>query len=244
MKRGLILGSFLFMACGGKVGLLDELAVASDAGADSALPDSTPPRDTGTWPLPDASPPPFDTAPPPPTTCATPLSPGFTCTAPAPGKGQTVCTDDAIRAIVNGCFTGDGGGCDSARKKFPACERCMLQDWLDEGSLNVGACILAVSPGNPCAKTVKCGMSCLAEVCGSCDPSPGTGSGGMSELDDCYSNESYEGGKCYAVAMRDYVACSEEPKLSVCFPYDLDAVLPFYRGACRDGGDWSKAFTP
>lgn len=120
----------------------------------------------------------------------------------------------------------------------------MLRDWLDGGSLNVGACVLAVSPGNPCGKTVKCGFDCLAEVCADCDPSAGTGTSGSSEMDECYTNESDIGGKCYAVAMKDYPECAGDPKLSVCFPMDVDAVIPFYRGACRDGGDWTKAFTP
>ena len=40
-----------------------------------------PTTDSGTT-RPDASPPPFDTAPPPPTSCATTLSPGFTCVTP------------------------------------------------------------------------------------------------------------------------------------------------------------------
>lgn len=236
--RSLVLLSFLLVACGGKVA--EDLSATSDASVDSGRPDGTP-FDSA---RPDTRPTPVDVGPPPPVTCATPLSPGFACMEPSPAKGQTVCTDDAIRAIVNGCFTGTGSGCDAARKKYPACDNCMLRDWLDGGSLNVSACILAVSPGNPCAKTVKCGFDCLADVCGSCDPSPGTGKSGTSEMDDCYTDESDVSGKCYAIAMKDYTECASDPKLSVCFPFDTEAVIPFYRGACRDGGDWSKAFTP
>lgn len=237
------------VACGGKVGLLVELGG-----------DAEPVVDTGTSVIDsgvrDTAPPPFDTAfdtsPTPvdvgPGTCATPLEPGFTCLAPTPKKGQKVCTEAAIQAIVSGCFgtTGGGSACDAARKKYPACDNCMLTEWIDDTgmSLDVAACIIAIAPGNPCGKTVKCGFDCLSNVCSSCDPSPGTGSGGMSEMDDCYNTESDVGGKCYAIAMKDYFECAGDPKISVCIPTTVESVIPFYRGACRDGGDWSKSSSP
>ena len=233
-------------ACGGKVGLAVDFVdpPGVDAGADT-WGDARIERPA----LPDASPPSFDVAPPPdadppPTGCETPLPPSFTCVAPTPGKGQKACTEAALQKIVAACFSGSGSGCDAARKAEPACGRCILEDWIDNNMLAVGACVQAISPGDPCATTVKCTYDCLAEVCGSCDPTPGSGSGGTSEMDACYSAGLEPGRACYARVGAEYEVCFSKPELSVCFPADIDAVIPFYRGACRDGGDWSKATSP
>jgi len=242
--RSLVLLSLLLVACGGKVA--GDPSLDSDAAVDSARPDGGPIFDAA--PRPDTRPTPVDAGPPPPPpTCATPLSSGFACVPPTPKKGQTVCTEEAIKAIVGGCF-GDSATestCNSARKKYPACDNCMLRDWLDNNRLDVAACVLGVTPGNPCAKTIKCGYDCLDDVCSSCDPTPGTGTGGgYSEMDDCFNNESEPTGKCYAIAMKDYMECAGDPKLSICFPATVEDVFPFFRGACRDGGDWSKSSSP
>lgn len=192
--------------------------------------------DTGTEPRPDSKPPP------PPDTCETPLSPGFACIEPPTIAGKKVCNDEAIRALAAACFGfgGEGSKCNAAMKKYNACSNCMLNDWVDDSHLQTGACIKKVDPGNKCAKVIDCTYDCLGEVCGSCDPSPGSGKGGGSEADECYETASSSGG-CYDLVVKDYEICAGDPKIAACMPNTEDDLILFYRGACRDGGDWTKA---
>ena len=59
------------------------------------------------------------------------------------------------------------------------------------------------------------------------------------ELDECWQNQSET--QCAGPA-KDYTACISDPKFSVCYPATVEDVIPFYRGACRDGGDWTHAY--
>lgn len=243
--RALLLTSLCLFACGGRVGL-EDLQPSSNPAADSAVG-----RDTATQPdsfVPDTSifedtrpdpPPPPDGGP---SSCEEPVPPDFRCTAPSPIAGKKVCNDVAIRALGEGCFGFDAteGSCSAARKKYPACSTCMLSDWISDNRLAIGACIQKVAPGNPCATTIECTYTCLDVACASCDWEPGSGKGGGSEMDDCW--ETAASGACYSIAAKDYEVCVSDPKLSVCVPNTVEDLLPFYRGACRDGGDWSRAY--
>ena len=58
------------------------------------------------------------------------------------------------------------------------------------------------------------------------------------------SRQSDPSGSCWEFGAKDYDSCTSDPELSVCVPATVDALLPFFRGGCRDGGDWTKAETP
>lgn len=242
--RALIVASLLAIGCGGRLGLelpldIDGDAATSDTSSttDSVAIDSRPIAE-------DSRPPREDTRPPMPTTCESPLDPSFKCTPPAPVAGKKVCTDAAIRELSDGCFGYDAteGKCNAAMKKYAGCGNCMLYDWIDDNRLAIGACIQKVAPGDKCATAIECTYDCLSEVCAACDTEPGSGKGGGSEADDCW--ETAAEGQCYPIAAKDYGVCVGDPKLAVCIPNTVEDLLPFYRGACRDGGDWSKANIP
>ncbi len=237
MRASWLFASLSLVACGGRV---QSEASESDAAvvADSRVPiDSAPPRrDSGKPPSPG------DTGPAP-VGCAQRLSPDFACTPPAPAKGQMVCTDAMIQALSDGCFGGSAtsSSCAAARKKYPACSSCVIDDWIVDNQLAIAQCMEKIDPKSSCAITVECTFDCINEVCGECDDTSGSGSGGGSELDDCWQAESE--GQC-AKPAADYISCASDPKFSVCFPATTEDLVPFFRGACRDGGDWSRASEP
>lgn len=235
------LGSVAFAGCGGDD---DKQTPAADTGV---VADTGGAVDTGT---PDTFKP--ETAP---YTCAQPLPTGFACEEPAGKAGKTVCTDEAIDAIVTGCFsdTSTSTTCSNARNKYKACDACTLTDWLVEFIWADSAnCIKAVAPTDPCAKSIQCNFDCMLAICSpdECDTTTGSGSKSTtSEFGDCISAAQTKGtstkpkGACYDLATKDYSACATKEALSVCFPRsDYDYVL-FFRGACRDGGNWSNVTT-
>lgn len=195
-------------------------------------------------------PPPFDTRPPPPpVTCALPLPSDFTCIAPDVPAGRTTCTDAMLAEFVL-CFgaTGDEKRCSAAVKSFPECNDCVLKEWLyDSRFVNVGACLRAMDPSSPCGRSWRCNVDCLALVCGDCDETPGSGkTATKSERQDCETDAQSKGsstkpiGACAATGT-ELVTCREDPRFAKCFINTVADVLVFYRGACRDGGDWSRA---
>jgi hypothetical protein len=247
MRLASVCFAALVLGCGARtINDFDEFGSPSTTTDSGTTTDSS--IDTGS---PDTRPPPFDTGTPPPDTrpppmgCEAPLSPGFSCLEPPDIAGKKVCTDAAIRELSNGCF-GPGATsskCNAAMKKFATCSNCMLNDWVAETRLQTGACIKKVDPTSKCGTVIDCTYDCLWEVCNACDDTPGTGKGGGSEMDDCYESAAYMG-SCYDLAAKDYTECASDPKLSVCIPNTVDDLITFYRGACRDGGDWSKATVP
>lgn len=174
-------------------------------------------------------------------TCSTPLPGDFTCPAAKAKKGGTACNDVAIQAIVDACFGSEAtsGKCSSARSKFSACGKCMLGDWIDTdtGTIDFAACMLVIDPKDSCARDTKCAGVCFADVCMDCDWASG-------EYDECQNAAVMPGGACEKYYSRGYIDCLGDPKYGVCAVRDIPDLLPFYRGACRDGGDWSKASIP
>jgi len=222
----------------------------NEAGAmDSARSDSAP-RDTAVSDTGFV----VDTGPakdPPPVTCDVPL-PSFTCTPSDAKAGSTVCTDAMISEFVTGCFgsSGSSTACNAAMTKYPACNTCILTTWLYESTVDSGACVRKIDPTNKCGTAWRCNFDCLAEVCVGCDPTSGTGASGTeSEYDDCEKEAQFAGsstaakGACYDVASRDLAACSLDPRFKYCFPRTSADVVNFFRGACRDGGNWTSAGT-
>jgi hypothetical protein len=196
----------------------------------------------------------IDTAPP---TCQSPLPSDFACRPVATKAGKTVCTDAMIEEFEN-CFgSGDLARCKAAQTAYPDCSKCVLEDWIviDEaagtGVIDVASCIHIVDPTGGCDIAVQCDADCKSVACNECDTTEGSGkTAARSEYDDCVSDVSYVGsatrpkGRCYDVASAQAKICRTEANLSRCFITTLDDVAVFYRGACRDGGDWSKADMP
>jgi len=182
---------------------------------------------------------PADTAPRP---CITPLDAGFTCRAPSERAGHTVCNDAALEAVLV-CFGTDTKACSDATAKYPACSMC-VRDWLQGDRIDFGACVAALDKAGTCPTTVQCTLDCLDAVCATCDLNAGTGSTpSRSARDDCERTASAtSGGACWELAGKDYTACATDATLAVCFPKGLAELRAFFRGACRDGGDWSRAF--
>ncbi|MBK7397970.1 MAG: hypothetical protein IPJ34_17140 [Myxococcales bacterium] len=175
---------------------------------------------------------------------------GFKCPTLEPKVGQSVCTDAMLEQFLS-CFSPDWSSikCSAAQKAFPECNKCVLGEWLAEDRFDVAACVVAVAPKSVCAVAVGCALACRDAACPPtvCDQTPGSGIRGGSEYEDCLLTVESAGsstkpkGACYEVAAKDYAICAASPDLAVCFPKVKRDLLPFYRGACRDGGDWSHA---
>lgn len=211
-------------------------------GTDSNVP---PPWDSGTEPFDTWTPPPDTT----PATCATPFS--GSCLLPEAKAGSTVCTTAAITALVNGCFgpSATSTACNSAKTTYASCSTCVLTTWLyatpdGGGTVDTGACIRKINSTSTCGKTWRCSMDCLYDVCGSCDDTAGSGSGGGSERDDCMATHGASGGYCYSIATKDFDTCAADTQFTRCYPTTTLDVEYFYRGACRDGGSWTSVTNP
>jgi hypothetical protein len=204
--------------------------------------------DTGT-PKPDTNPPPAETGP---LTCETTLDKSFACAEPTVPAGKTVCTDAMIDEFMN-CFGTDADTkkCTAAQTKYAACNTCILKDWLTDTSVNIAACVKSIDPTGTCGKTVQCSNDCLAATCGDCDTSAGSGkTAATTEQQDCERavqrkpGGTKPTGQCWDFGVKDYAACSGDPKFSVCFISAKADLLGFFRGACRDNANWSKADQP
>jgi len=129
-----------------------------------------------------------------PWTCEDLLPSSFTCTPPEKRPGSKLCTDETIDALMS-CFEPGSSlsGCSAAKKAHPDCATCMLGDmgstgpigWLDGNQVDTAACIRAIAPGDPCATVEHCVNTCVAETCGDCDTTYGSGSTEGSEFLDC-----------------------------------------------------------
>jgi len=215
---------------------------ANDTGTDSVVVDTGTVKDT----QPDTKPG-IDTAP---GTCANDLPADFACADPKPVKGEKTCTEAAIQGLIANCF-GTGGDCKKWQTANPECNKCTLTNWMVplNGSFittNTPACIKIVAPTSPCAKTEQCWFDCRLDVCCggdaagcSCDATPGSGT---TEFDKCVAAARFAGsaskpkGACYDKAYKDAKVCEADATLANCFTLES-----FFRGACRDGGDWTNA---
>ncbi|MEO7091933.1 MAG: hypothetical protein ABI175_01705, partial [Polyangiales bacterium] len=114
-----------------------------------------------------------------------------------------------------------------------------------------------------------CMFACDAAVCSDCDTTPGSSfDGKTSEFQECVNRERRKGGTtaprgvCYDLATAKALQCLNDnaDRIDPCFVSELFSptgpgggpdvgamqreTVIFYRGACRDGGDWSKSATP
>lgn len=180
------------------------------------------------------------------TSCVKALPSSFACEAPDARKGKRTCSEAMIQAFVPACYgsAATSAKCTVVQKKYPGCESCILNDWLDGTRIDIAGCILAISPTSTCAGSMNCGYECLDHTCATCSTAAGSGRSGVSERYDCLNDASRSTGTCWAKGMKDYAACAGTAKFALCFPATTAELVPFFRGACRDGGSWSNALSP
>jgi hypothetical protein len=115
--------------------------------------------------------------------------------------------------------------------------------------MDVAACYAAIDATSSCAKAARCNDDCIVASCAAaCDTAEGSGRTPTStQYGDCADDVTADGstgrpkGSCYDKATKDFKACQTDPKFANCNPSD---VITFYRGACRDNGNWAHATEP
>lgn len=191
------------------------------------------------------------TKPPPAPGCGQPLPDGFesACVGPKPKAGSTACTDEMLVEIAT-CFAPglDAKRCAAIQAAAPECAKCTLATWFGRLGADEAACVARVDGEGDCARALQCGRDCLSTVCSfdDCDTTPGSGStSDRSQWQDCAEAAQSSadsgvdgGGACASFAARR-AACITGAA-APCFPNSAEDLLRFFRGACRDGGDWSK----
>ncbi len=226
---------------GGDVAVSDapegDTSTTDDAAPDTAAPDTSSPE-TGPGPV----------------ACSKGLPASFACAEPTKAAPKTTCTEALLQEFATTCITDSAevpAACATWKTAHPECTTC-IEDWSwDEDKIFVDdyQCYEALIPG--CGKAMNCDLECPFEVCADCDDSPGTGSGGTSEFEECFVQATSAGGRCYEVSSKKSKECFDDPVGAPCriTSYYTDTslttlreeVVRVLRGACRDNGDWSKA---
>jgi hypothetical protein len=200
--------------------------------------------------------------------CDLDLPTGFACKAPTKTAGATTCSEAVLQDFLDKCVTADfkvPAACADWRAANAACNTCILA-WIIDPTVDDTKvypdsykCYWSLFDAT-CAKAVNCSYDCQTAVCDSCDGTAGSGADGKaSEYDDCVARAiaASPKGKCYDLAAKDADACFTKTDTSICdnneyyYPSgtggsaDLaklrQGTIEFYRGACRDGGDWKNA---
>lgn len=190
-----------------------------------------------------------DTGVPPVPGCEVDLPSDFACAAPTKTAGKTTCTEAALQEFVVKCLNeeitvpADCAGWKTANADCAAC----VADWSWDripGKVYPDdyKCYWSTFDAT-CGKTVNCLFSCQDEVCTDCVDE---------EAATCYEDAEKSGGRCWDVAGKDAAGCFDKTDLSGCNVDEIYANVPkianlreqllkFYRGACRDNGDWKNA---
>lgn len=185
---------------------------------------------------------------PPAPTCAVDLASDFACAPPAAvTTAKNSCTENNIQDFATACgSSGTQTTCSAWQKANAGCNTCVLKFIEDSGALKTALCFKELDTTGTCGTSVECYNACISDVCGSCDPTEGSGSTATrSELDDCVRDAAFAGnagkpkGRCYDVAAKAYKVCAADGRFANC-----GDLVTFFRGACRDGVDWSHSDDP
>jgi hypothetical protein len=232
------------------------------AGCGSNSDDSAPATETDAGVVADTAP---DTQKPPadaaaetaPSTCESALPSDFACVEPEKGTPATTCTEEMLADFVQKCLATDlsvPSTCDAWKTANPACATCVASfSWSEiDGQVYPDdyKCYWGIMDP-ACAKAANCTWDCEAAACGDCDSSTPDGAG-KTESDYCVASVTNAGGKCYAVAAQKSAECFKTYKLDNCNVDEIysdspnlttmqQQILRFYRGACRDNGNWTNA---
>ena len=194
--------------------------------------------------------------------CDRAVAPDYDCELPyRRAKSTHDCSEAQIQAMVKACIaaplTTTPPGCAAWKSENAACAACIVDfSSTTYGSRTVPSrdqCYWALFD-DICDRAVQCSFDCQLESCAKCDDTGGTGADGvLSAYDDCLDRASSgkPAGVCWAVASKEAAECFGLEDVSVCFVDEAFSAKPditkvqteiieFYRGACRDGGDWSE----
>lgn len=188
--------------------------------------------------------------------CEAPLESDFACKDPVKGTGGTACTEAALADFVQKCLADDlsvPSTCAAWKTANADCAAC-IGNWtwdLIPGKVYPDdyKCYWAIMDA-PCAKSVNCGFECQELSCGECDSDPGTAA--KSDREVCLEKVSTTGGACWSFGADKIDECFTKFDVANCNvdeiysdAPDLDVmrseILRFYRGACRDNGDWTNS---
>jgi hypothetical protein len=169
--------------------------------------------------------------------CATPLDSTYKCPKTPTAAGAKVCNDDDLTTYVAACFgSGTTATCDAWTAAHASCNTCVNAWIYSDGFINTGACYVAIDPtATDCANADSCSDDCVNNVvCSACVTD--------TETTACDNAATASGGACFTVAnIAKLTTCQADAKFAAC-QINTDAdVLKFFRGACRDGGDWTNA---
>ncbi len=190
---------------------------------------------------------------------------------PAP---KTTCTETQLQDLVKACVGDDISktptGCSAWKAANPECASCTtafsLTGFSSRAIPDRNMCYWAVFD-DACDTALNCSFQCQAEVCAECSSESGSSPDGKTtEYSDCTARARSNAtsarpkGKCWDIASKDAAACLDKVDVDVCYvdeywnptgaggKYDpvlmRQQIVEFYRGACRDGGDWTYRFSP
>lgn len=172
--------------------------------------------------------------------CPDPVPEGYVCGAASLPAAAKACSDEDLAGVVKNCFHA-GGDCPGWRAAHAACDACVAA-WVHPTLRGPywAACYKAIDKASDCGRLEHCAGDCLKHTCynGSCSTD--------AEARSCEERVLSSGGACAtALDLTKWKACQADPQFLPCRRVENDAgLIQFYRGACRDGGDWSLSATP
>ncbi|MBI2394516.1 MAG: hypothetical protein HYV09_33410 [Deltaproteobacteria bacterium] len=230
--------------------------VAFAAGCGSHDDDHSVVTDAATDAVADTYKPPVDAAEAGPLLCEEPLATDFACKDPVKGTGGTACSEAALADFVQKCLADDitvPSTCAAWKTANADCAAC-IGGWTWDaipGKVYPDdyKCYWATMDA-PCAKSVNCGFECQELSCGECDSDPGTAE--KSDREVCLEKVSGSGGACWSFGADKIDECFTKFDTANCNVDEIYAdspdidvlrsqILRFYRGACRDNGDWTNS---
>jgi len=189
---------------------------------------------------------------------------------PAP---KTTCTEQQLQDLVKACVGDDISktpvGCSAWKAANAECAACTtafsLTGYSSRAIPDRNMCYWAVFD-DACDKALNCSFDCQGLVCDGCSTEPNSSPDGKTtEYSDCTARarsnatSSRPKGKCYDVASKEAAGCLDKVDVDPCYVDELwtptgtggrpdpilirQQIVEFYRGACRDGGDWTNRFT-
>ncbi|MGZ3423566.1 MAG: hypothetical protein ACXVEF_30990 [Polyangiales bacterium] len=180
--------------------------------------------------------------------CAEDLATDYACPTFAPAAPSTACTEAMLQDLAVKCVKTDfsvGPDCAAWKAANAACSTCVEAWSFDMGKVYPDdyQCYDKIIPG--CGGALSCELDCSDTVCSSCDMM-------SSEYDNCVTEATKSGGRCYDLASKKADTCRADTKAAPCDATQYYTSTPdltklqaeivrLLRGACRDNGDWSKS---
>jgi hypothetical protein len=190
---------------------------------------------------------------------------------PAP---KTTCSEQQLQDLVKACVGDDisktPSGCSAWKAANPECAQCTtafsLTGYSSRAIPDRNMCYWVVFD-DACDKALNCSFQCQSDVCGECSSEPNSSPDGKTtEYSDCAARARSNAtstrpkGKCWDIASKEAAACLDKVDVKVCYVDEYwtptgaggkpdpvlmrQQIVEYYRGACRDGGDWTYRFSP